>query len=119
MQAQDPSPVRLERLDVAQGLRPFQDGERVTRLRNRRLGLIVRREHEGNAGVRPPLVVLPGRVQVPRAKPEGAGRLRTRTDSLANLREGRFDVAFTREVGQERDVIARTDRVECPSNDGR
>ena len=77
--------VRFERLVVAERLRPLQLRERVTGLGNRRLRLVLPRDHERERRVGSALVDTARGVQVARPDAERAGHSRA-TDALANAR---------------------------------
>ena len=62
-----------EDLEIAAGLRRFDDAEGVFLARNRQVACVVAGDLQEHAGVRAALVGLPGRVQEARAEAEARG----------------------------------------------
>ena len=109
MRAQDAPTALGEHLEVARGLRRLDHAEARTTSRN---GEIVRRpcrDLKKNAGVRPALVGLPGRMQEARPKLQTRRGARSVADGRAQALQRREPRGCGIEIGDEREVIAVTE----------
>ncbi len=123
MHPQHAASARRQHFEIAARLQPLDGAEAVALARHRQVLGVVARNHQKHAGVRPALVRLPGRMQIPRPEADGrrdfpaiaheaANRVERIPVRLVHLdeRENREVVAVAQLIEQRRDVACALQR---------
>ena len=112
MDAQD-TPVALgQYLEVAARLRRLDDTERIFVIRNIDVGGVVAGDLKENAGVRPALVGLAGRMKEPRPEPEASRDALAVANQDANLVQCVTMLLVTFDIGEECTIIPFSNSLE-------